>query len=518
MTALRAGPEMLCAVTDERAFCWGPGAAARSPMHAILELSSAELTALDAESNEPAADSQVVCEPARRRGSLFQCSLAGGFRFLLPASTELGLGTARDVDKIVCGTEQACVLSHGHVICFGGSWSSLRGERGFERRFDDPNRVAIDHARDLVAKGATTCALAAGQVYCWGDGRYFPPGVLVPFKARLVDAAFLEVRDFGCFLGEGGRVWCGKNGDFQLVPSLAGAKQIVATRNDEVCARNAAGDVACVDRSGRVQEHPFLAPAKELTQGPPCALLQDGRLHCEAWASESHRFARTEIEGLGVSRGIAAVDVMGRPAACAISQWGDLACWGITGLQWSMHPAMAGTRVWGLDDVAAQRPDHLTGPKDVVEIRDNCVRTRDGAVWLVALGTVSDPRTLKLVARTTAGADHVVRLGADCAARRGDGTWIAVMPDWPNPIEPAAIGPIHIEPLPPNPSGQLGIATAAPAFLIGKNLGARCALRLDSGVACRARGTDGTLHGPVFDPLVRSTLPLRVIPFRPVRR
>ncbi|MEZ4224754.1 MAG: hypothetical protein R3B13_27630 [Polyangiaceae bacterium] len=479
MRRLAVGAKGICASTALHEYCWGE---AGSAVQSILK-----------------------CEQVTRAETLVECQLHRDIRFQLSASAELGLASPADIRKVVSGPEHACVLAHRSVICFGPTWSSLRGERNANRSSSEPNRVAVDDVSDVVALGRTTCALARGDVYCWGDGLHMPPGAVASPGVKLLSASFPSP-DFGCFLGAEGSVWCGADGDYQLIPELAGAKQIVAIEGDEVCARLDAGAVHCISRGGEVKARPNLSPAAQLIDALPCALLFDGSVHCDSWRFERHTLPGLNPQGLGIARGIGATSLGGRPAACAISERGGVACWGITGFDWSRDRGMA----WMTDDRPQLRPSPLRGAKNVVQIspRGGCLRTKDGQLLVLGPGGGSPTTRVRLAAERVQTASRVMSVEEDCVVRSEDGSAFTAVPDWPFGEGPAAVGSPRLRGLSREELATLG--RRAPLKL-GKHLGYRCQLREDVGVACVPVDQDHPT-GPEFDPLLRSTLPLRVFP------
>ena len=505
--ALAEGSDSLCALTAERAFCWGPGASpGAAPLFDpnlghIAVLTGAERDALLEKAESP-------CVPAEMESVVVRCHAPSQISFHLSASPALGVQNADDLTEIVRTTENACALTKaGKVLCFGGSWSSLYGVRAPETSFSEPRQVGLDRVIDIAARGRTVCALThRGKVFCWGGGRHFPPGALASDNTRYLAAATTSPGGLACFLGADRRVTCGRDGDYQLVPELDDIAQI-ASQEERICMRDGQGVVTCLERDGSIAERPFLTPAKQLTEGMPCALLADGGVHCEAWTHEMRSYPAKEIAGPGSARSVS--------GNCAVDTSGEVFCWGNIGMDWAPHTVMRGMQMLMLDDVVEMRRRHMPGPKDVVELHGRCARTAKGEVWIIALATRKDLAHMRLEAKTVAGADGAVGFDTTrdgCIARRADGTAFSLRADWPYVDAPFAIGPPHLEPAGDAPSDDLGVPYLAPAFSLGTHLGFRCGLRPEAGVVCRKTDGIDTLQGPPFDPLVRSTLPLRIIP------
>src|SRR5262249_29129546 len=157
---------------------------------------------------------------------------------------------------------------------------------GIDPYFSEPNRVALADVTDLAAAGRTVCALAGGDVFCWGGGEHFPPGGLHTPQKHFISAAFPSPSDFGCFLADDGERVCGLRSDYRPFEGLSHVDEIVTTGVDRLCTRRRDGGVACIERDGTVRERPFLSHAKHLIAGLPCALLEDGRVRCDGWTHE----------------------------------------------------------------------------------------------------------------------------------------------------------------------------------------------------------------------------------------
>ncbi len=525
MISLGATDDALCALTAQRAFCWGSAAGSKANTHGIFDPNEVEVAVLSG--SQRRAVKQTGSFPPECSGDdlprvLVRCDTVSSLPFILESSPALGLTSLDNIVKVVATNESACVLAvqqaHRKVYCFGQSWSSLRGERGQDRRLGEPNGVALEDVSAIVAKERTVCALSRGEVFCWGDGRYFPPGVLKRDQTRFVDAVFDDQGEFGCFLSAGGAMVCGLRGDYQRIDALRDVAQIVLTEGKRICARKRDGQVACIERDGTIHTRPVLSPAKQLVDGLPCALLIDGPVRCESWTREGVAAGQMELPGR--ARAIKGGEewTLNANEVCAINERGAVLCWGTVGRDWMSGAVMMGMM---MREHVETKPQPIPGPTDAVALVGNCVRERSGRVWHIGLATGADLKKLRLRAHRIREADSAIRLEppeggpvpASCLARRADGSVLRVWPDWP-PIasSPFAIGPPHVAPyVQEDPQDELGAGFVAPTFEVGLHQGIKCALRPDFGVACREAKLD-KVRGPLFDPLLRSTLPMRVIP------
>ncbi|WP_425577168.1 RCC1 domain-containing protein [Nesterenkonia rhizosphaerae] len=81
----------------------------------------------------------------------------------------------RTVTSIAAGGRHTCALADGQVYCWG---DGIRGQLGDGSRTNQTVPVAVDFSGALAGKtvtsiaagGSHTCAIADGQAYCWGSG------------------------------------------------------------------------------------------------------------------------------------------------------------------------------------------------------------------------------------------------------------------------------------------------------------------------------------------------------------
>ncbi|MCY1056809.1 DUF4215 domain-containing protein [Nannocystis sp. SCPEA4] len=179
--------------------------------------------------------------------------------------TVVGLSDAVD---LALGLNHACaVRATGEVVCWGDDSQGGLGDGD-----NNPDDSALPVAVTGVAPGATAvvagenhaCALAGGQVYCWGNGQALGQGVdvdsdtalLVPGVASIVqiDAGW----NYNCARDDAGDVWCwgysldGQLGDGgQLLTgntySLSPVKFAVASEISRVVAGNS---LTCIETAG----------------------------------------------------------------------------------------------------------------------------------------------------------------------------------------------------------------------------------------------------------------------------
>lgn len=517
--SLASGPDVLCALTSTSAFCWGPGVASKSADHSpLVTLSRGAEAALGVDTKRgvhlgKSDTDPFVCEAAQDAKDLLRCGRMEGPRDRRSMRGDGSMPVViAEIDKLASGAAHACVLTHGALSCLG--YPHARGVPFARQESAQASLVDLPGAvTDVVAAGDTTCALARDELWCWGDGELFPPGKTSLHPPKAVDVQGARSDRFACVLADDGAVWCsGLDMTFSPVTALAGAAQL-EPMEEQICARLASGKVACVDENGAVTERAFLAPAKKLFQGLPCALREDDSIHCDAWKHEElGEIAAADVRGIGAPRAIGSGELGGRPFACAIDAKGGLSCWGSLGFDHVEREYGRFGKHWFYEDVIDMKPVRLAGPKDLVELSRSggCARGGDGRVWIVSPSSSKPHVHVRIAARTVKDATGAVRLERDgCLAHRADGSGFALSPDWPFVEGPVAIGPPHYEPSKPPDDDGLG---AGPRFYRLHYRGETCALRTDGTIGCRWGGRGTALSGPVRDPFTWAATPVRVAP------
>ena len=143
-TAISVGEDHYCAIFSGKAFCWG--------LNTYGELGSAP----------PADSSDYAAEP-------------------VPVRTD-GVLAGKTVQVISAGRDTTCALADGKPYCWGFGFEGQLGNGGaYDTAHGSyPNSavpVAVDTSgvlagktiTDIATGGTGSCALASGQVYCWGD-------------------------------------------------------------------------------------------------------------------------------------------------------------------------------------------------------------------------------------------------------------------------------------------------------------------------------------------------------------
>lgn len=345
--------------------------------------------------------------------------LGDGFatvRHPLPARVRAAPGFA-DASAISAGRAHTCAVSAGQVFCWGRNDRRQIGVRQ-PSLFAEPARIGglPGDVRDVAAGDEFSCALAAGRVYCWGRGSD----------------------------GELGREPAERCGGYrdpercdaqpQPVAGIGGAARIAAGAA-HACAI-AAGRVHCWGRN----EHGQLGDGTTASRAAPAAVpgiegavsLAAGAAHtCASTAAGVWCWGRNDRGQLGDGSGddrttpVAVAGVAGGAAlaagaahTCALAD-GVLACWGAN------DAAQLGRD--GPDALAPLAVAGVDGARAVAASVDHtCVVRDDGRAWCFGANDFGQLGRGTLAARsatpqpTTAWDDGSVR------DRDGDGRTVVV--------------------------------------------------------------------------------------------
>ena len=136
-TAVSRGGAGACGVTREKAYCWG--------------------------------------------GSTHIGSDAGVASLVpVPVSTA-GVLSGKRVSQVATGRVHACALAEGKVYCWGRNEDGQLGNGSFINQtlpvaVDDQGALLSKRVEKIDAGGNNTCALASGDIYCWGQDQYYELG------------------------------------------------------------------------------------------------------------------------------------------------------------------------------------------------------------------------------------------------------------------------------------------------------------------------------------------------------
>jgi cysteine-rich repeat protein len=184
---LSAGEAHTCALLQNgRVSCWGAGglgqlgvgtftgyaASSGRPTKAVVGLGGGELNAAigtgtigTGSSHSCAAQSggEVVCWGDGTFGQL-------GDGRSVSSAVPVRAGSLNSVDKVVAGHRHSCALADGELYCWGAIANADDGLSALSS--SEPYLVqGIGAVTQLAAGGYTTCAIdEGGQAHCWGDG------------------------------------------------------------------------------------------------------------------------------------------------------------------------------------------------------------------------------------------------------------------------------------------------------------------------------------------------------------
>ncbi len=256
-----SGASENCTIVDDgELFCWG----------GLYQESSvqAELSMLDSAAFQVAVGKSLTC--VRLRGGV------GCWDPNAPGSGTL-LKFQVDVLEIAVGGSHGCALvSGGLLMCFGDNAQAQR-TLPLVATEGGPNVLDLEQVSQLSLGDEHSCAVADGNVYCWGANDYAQSGraastdpeprpsrVPIPGEATQVAAGSRHT----CALNERGQIFCWGDNEFgQLGP---GAHSGAATLGGA--------------RSGQAlpAEVPLAEPARSVAAGGShsCAIGAGGRVYC----------------------------------------------------------------------------------------------------------------------------------------------------------------------------------------------------------------------------------------------
>lgn len=201
----------------------------------------------------------------------------------------------------------ACAIAKGEVFCWGKNEGGALG-LGDERPRDTPTALGIGEVRRLVRGPSFVCATrGADRPICWGkvdrQGRSAwnvpstPPTALAILPGEAW-RGFSAGRAGWCAIRADLRVTCGRDGRVATVVGLGDAR-VLAMGNDHGCAIDGAGKVWCWGGN----QHGQLGAGRATPTGPAHA-----------------------VTVIGVEDAVALA--AGAAHTCALTRAGQVACWG----------------------------------------------------------------------------------------------------------------------------------------------------------------------------------------------
>jgi alpha-tubulin suppressor-like RCC1 family protein len=177
--------------------------------------------------------------------------------------TWTGPAGLEQVDKLVSGQDHLCALIDGEVVCWGDNSSGQLGigTSGASVNAPATKVVGLTGVTDVAAGRSHTCAVAGGDVYCWGENSSSQCG-----SSDTTDRMFATSQGFSnaisvaagdahtCALLDTGSVWCwGSGSDRQNAGSMTGPElhgtygpwSHIATGSSHSCTILTDGDFFC---------------------------------------------------------------------------------------------------------------------------------------------------------------------------------------------------------------------------------------------------------------------------------
>jgi alpha-tubulin suppressor-like RCC1 family protein len=125
-------------------------------------------------------NAQTFCWGSNANGKLGQgtLSIAGSIDNTIKHPQRVAGVSTFATTKVSAGTDHACAIASGKLYCWGDNSS---GQLGIGTTVDNPTPQQVGHnasmtgifdnklITDVSAGDQNTCAIAAGQLYCWGD-------------------------------------------------------------------------------------------------------------------------------------------------------------------------------------------------------------------------------------------------------------------------------------------------------------------------------------------------------------
>lgn len=188
VTAVSSGDSQTCAVASGQAFCWGAnnysqlgnGNTSNTTVPVAVSTSGAlagkTVTSISTGIGDACviASDQAYCWGQDSNGQIGNGSLGGNATSPVAVSTS-GVLSGKIVAGLSSGDYHNCVVAGGQAYCWGYNYF---GGLGTNSNAQALVPVAVNTAGVLAGKTVTsisgggyhTCAIANGQVYCWGYG------------------------------------------------------------------------------------------------------------------------------------------------------------------------------------------------------------------------------------------------------------------------------------------------------------------------------------------------------------
>ena len=184
ISEVSSGGSQTCVLASGDIYCWGQtsyfGSTNRYPtkIQKPLLFKDKTFSKVDVSSDTSCAlmDSQAFCWG---NGSSGEIGNGSNTSFTIPtAVSTLGVLAGKRITDISVGSSHVCAIADGQVFCWGANGS---GQLGNGTTTNSSAPVAVSTIGALQGKsvtkvsagGAHTCAIASSQIYCWGSNSYY---------------------------------------------------------------------------------------------------------------------------------------------------------------------------------------------------------------------------------------------------------------------------------------------------------------------------------------------------------
>lgn len=216
VTSISASASHTCAVADGKAYCWGSntdgklGNGTTTPSLVPVAVSTAgvlagkTVTSISAGAGEHTcaiADARAYCWGSNTYGKLGRGNTTSS-TIPVAVSTASALGT-RAVTSIDAGGTHTCAVADARAYCWGDNQAGnlgngAAGASSIPVAVDVTGALAGKNVTDITTGQYTSCVVATGKAYCWGDGMYGHLGT----GTAVLTSSPLPVLDTGVLAGK----------------------------------------------------------------------------------------------------------------------------------------------------------------------------------------------------------------------------------------------------------------------------------------------------------------------------
>lgn len=268
-------------------------------------------------------------------------------------------GLAGKTDKLIAvGNQFGCIVTTDNTIyCWGYNYTGQLGngdetEQHTPVPVDTSTGLAGKTITQIVAGAASACAIASGDVYCWGGGAYgqlgtgntsvqlkpIRPGVIGTSNGKTVTAISGQpYAQFYCAIAVGAPYCWGQNdrgqvGDGTTTQRNSPTPVVQSTFGGRTASSVTSGGTYYLGYPSA----PVSGP-DGVNSGSACALMTDGTMWC--WGSNQYgqmgngtqsldpQLSPVEVSGALAGKTITQI-TMGFADPCALTSTGSLYCWG----------------------------------------------------------------------------------------------------------------------------------------------------------------------------------------------